>query len=102
MTDDRRRSHGEMDSDSEAAFRDAMSDVEPLRNQRADVEKARGEPTPAQLQRRQDAVDDRREAADPNQLHRGEIAMVGPRDELSWKKDGVQIGVFRKLRQPRP
>jgi DNA-nicking Smr family endonuclease len=99
MTDDRRRSHGEMDSDSEAAFRDAMSDVEPLRNQRADVEKTRGEPTPAQLQRRQDAVDDRREAADPNQLHRGEIAMVGPRDELSWKKDGVQIGVFRKLRQ---
>jgi DNA-nicking Smr family endonuclease len=99
MTDDRRRSRGEMDSDSEAAFRDAMSDVEPLRNQRADVEKTRGEPTPAQLQRRHAAVDDRRDAADPNQLHRGEIAMVGARDELSWKKDGVQIGVFRKLRQ---
>ena len=99
MTDDRRRSNREMDPDGEAAFRDAMSDVEPLRNQRTDVEKTRGEPTPAQLQRRQDAVDDRRDAADPNQLHRGEIAMVGARDELSWKKDGVQIGVFRKLRQ---
>lgn len=87
------------DRDGGDAFRDAMSDVQPLRNQRAEVERTRGDPTPAQLQRRQDAVDDRRDTVDPNSLHQGEVALVGPRDELSWKKDGVQDGVFRKLRQ---
>ena len=93
MTDTQR------DGDGEDAFRDAMSDVEPLRNRRAEVERTRGDPTPAQLQRRQDAVADRRGSVDPNGLHQGEVALVGPRDELSWKKDGVQVGVFRKLRQ---
>lgn len=93
MTDPQR------DGDGEDAFRDAMSDVEPLRNQRAEVERTRGDPTPAQLQRRQDAVADGRGSVDPNGLHQGEVALVGPRDELSWKKDGVQVGVFRKLRQ---
>ncbi len=92
MNDDQR------DRNGDDAFRDAMSDVQPLRNQRSEVERTRGDPTPAQLQRRQAAVDDHRDAVDPNNLHQGEVALVGPRDELSWKKDGVQIGVFRKLR----
>ena len=99
MNDDRRGEDGPLDQDGNAAFRDAMSDVLPLQNQRAEVERSRGDPTLAQLQRRQDAVDDRRDLVDPNQLHRGEVALVKPRDELSWKKDGVQDGVFRKLRQ---
>jgi DNA-nicking Smr family endonuclease len=92
MNDDQR------DRDGDEAFRDAMSDVQPLRNQRAELERTRGDPTRAQLQRRQAAVDDHRDAVDPNNLHQGEVRLVGSRDELSWKKDGVQIGVFRKLR----
>lgn len=85
--------------EDEALFREAMSDVERLRSPRVERDPERKDPTLAQRQRRQNAAEHRKPPEDPNYLHQGEVALVGPRDELSWKKDGVQDGVFRKLRQ---
>ena len=81
-------------------FRDAMSDVVPLPQKRVDPEGERSEPTLAQLERR-DAAEGRRparEAEDPNYFTLGEVPMLHPRDTLSWKKDGVQNEVFKRLK----
>lgn len=89
----------EREPDDDALFREAMSDVDRLEKPRAEPTRVRRPPTLAQLQRRRDAQDERVAEADPNYLHQGEVALVQPHDELSWKKDGVQLGVFRKLKQ---
>jgi DNA-nicking Smr family endonuclease len=81
-------------------FRDAMSDVVPIAQKRVALEPEAPTPTPAQ-QIRRDAAEGRRpapDAEDRNYLTLGEVALVHPRDTLSWKKDGVQHEVFRKLR----
>ena len=96
MTDDERRPR---DGEDDALFREAMSDVERLQNPRVGPERDRRDPTLAQLKRRQNAAEHERPPEDPNYLHQGEVELVGPHDELGWKKDGVQDGVFRKLRQ---
>jgi len=93
MTDDNER-------DSEALFREAMSDVVPLAQKRVAPEPERADATPAQIERRE-AAEGRRpgpEAEDPNYLTLGEVTLVEPRDTLAWKKDGVQHEVFKKLR----
>lgn len=84
----------------DTSFREAMSDVVPLAQKRVAPEPEPAAPTPAQQVRR-DAAEGRRasaEAVDPNYLTLGEVAMLHPRETLSWKKDGVQHEVFRKLR----
>jgi DNA-nicking Smr family endonuclease len=84
----------------ESDFRDAMSDVVPLAQKRVAPEPDAPVLTPAQQVRR-DAAEGRRsgrDAVDPNYLTLGEVSLVHPRDTLSWKKDGVQHEVFRKLR----
>ena len=84
------------------SFRDAMSDVAPLSSKRQRVQhgKTAAEATPAQLQRREAAVGNRNNhaAVDPNFLTLGEVPGLGPRDILEWKKDGVQHGVFARLK----
>lgn len=78
------------------AFKQAMSDVEPLKTE------AR-----VQLDKRKDqgaSQAQRREAAsapivrDTNHLSTDYVEMVKPYDVLSLKKNGVQEGVFRKFR----
>ncbi|MEE9253975.1 MAG: DNA endonuclease SmrA, partial [Pseudomonadales bacterium] len=49
-------------------------------------------------ERRKAAQEHRRERVDANFLTLGEVPNVGPYDFLEWKKDGVQEGVYRKLR----
>ncbi len=101
MRDDDQNRRGEQPADGadEDLFREAMSDVERLENPRVGRDRERRDPTLAQITRRQNAAEHRKPPEDPNFLHQGEVALVGPHDELSWKKDGVQDGVFRKLKQ---
>jgi DNA-nicking Smr family endonuclease len=81
-------------------FRDAMSDVAPLqRKRRVRHDKATGEATPAQLERREVALGNRETArVDPNYLTLGEVPQHQPHDVLEWKKVGVQRGVFSRLK----
>ena len=57
--------------------------------------KAPRPPSLAQLARRQAAANS---AKDNNTLTLGEVPPVDPFDEIAFKRDGVQTGVYRKLR----
>jgi DNA-nicking Smr family endonuclease len=82
--------------DEEELFASEMSGVVPLpEDGRATPVAVAREPTPAQLARQRAAV---ARDGDPNPLTLGEVPPVGPWDELAWKRDGVQEGVYRKLR----
>lgn len=80
-------------------FRDLIGEVEPLRHAPRLI-RARAEPTPGQEIRRRAAEQERQR--DGNYLARAEqVALVAPWDTLDWKRDGVQHGVFKNLRQGR-
>jgi len=87
--------------DDEEAFRQAMADVVPKRQSK---KTAAGrcsrtlEPTLTQAQRRLNAEQSATSLVDPNYLTLGKVKALDPLETLSWKKDGVQIGVFRKFR----
>jgi DNA-nicking Smr family endonuclease len=85
-----------MDDDDEL-FRAAMVDVERLKVV-PKPPKPRSEPTPSQIARRERAAVHQRQPVDPNYLTLGEVKQLKPHDLVSWKKDGVQEGVFKKLR----
>lgn len=91
--------------DDDALFREAMGDVQPLADSRAGkkaTEKAntpRPDVTAGQAQRRKDAVTARDEEGDERILTLGEVPPVDPQAVLAWKQDGVQQGVFDKLRK---
>ncbi|HEY6597691.1 MAG TPA: DNA endonuclease SmrA, partial [Pseudomonadales bacterium] len=85
-----------MDED-DALFEAAMSGVERLRRARKPA-RPRTPPTPAQLAARENAENERRAVADPNYLTLGEVKPLEPHELVSWKKDGVQEGVYKKLR----
>jgi len=85
-----------MDDDDEA-FRAAMTDVARL-NVAPKPAKPRTGPTLSQRAHREQAECERRAVVDPNYLTLGEVKQLAPHELVSWKKDGVQEGVFRKLR----
>ena len=85
-----------MDDDDEV-FRAAMTDVARL-NVAPKPAKPRTGPTLGQRAHREQAECERRAAVDPNYLTLGEVKQLAPHELVSWKKDGVQEGVFRKLR----
>ena len=77
-------------------FLEAMGDVEPIRKpDQADLDGGR-QVTPGQLERRRAAVVEN--AVDRNPLTVTDVAWLGPTDELSFKRDGIQNGVFKKIR----
>lgn len=92
-------------------FLSAMSDVAPLdqkrrrkaEHQEAQLEAKKEMPRElslSQLERRYSALGiNRSPDVDPNPLTLGEVPQVAPRDMLEWKKDGVQNGVFSRLKQ---
>jgi len=86
-------------------FREAMGDVQPLKDLRAGkkaIEKAgapRPDMTAGQAQRRKDAVTERDEEGEERIMTLGEVPPVDPHAVLAWKQDGVQQGVFDKLRK---
>jgi len=78
----------------EDIFANEMSDVKPLRQNRAVLHK-KSETTPGQLVRRSLAVS--------SQLHRdplvsADIPQLKANDVLEYRSDGVQHGVYKKLR----
>jgi len=85
--------------DDEELFRAEMGDVAPLKQTVAALQTSGAfEPTPAQLERRYQAESDRRAEGEEQQLTLADVAQVEPRAELAWRQDGVQLGVFNKLR----
>ena len=78
-------------------FRAAMSDVAPLKVA-PKPPKSRQEPSADQLARRAHAESDDQISIDPNYLTPGEVKPLTPHELVSWKKDGVQEAVFKKLR----
>lgn len=82
------------------AFREAMQDVTPLEQNRVEPAPRSREVTPAEQTRRDAALGLRPDPGRPdaNPLTLGEVRLLAPRDLLSWKQDGVQREVFRKLR----
>lgn len=84
-------------SEDDDLFKEAMSGVKPLaKNKKVVLKKT----TPSDL-----AVQARRESAqqsiekDDNHLTGGEVEVLDAFYPLSFKRDGVQHGVFRKLKQ---
>ena len=86
-----------MGDDERKLFRELVGEVEPLRG---DTPVSAGRPaerTPGTAARRRAAEGG--EGASRDYLDDvANITRVKPGDELSWKRDGVQNGVFRKLR----
>lgn len=82
--------------DDEDLFAAEMEGVVPLdREPSIAPASKRSGPTAAQLARQRAAL---HADGDPNPLTLGEVRPVGPWDEIAWKNDGVQEGVWRKLR----
>lgn len=85
--------------DDDDLFKEAMEGVEPLRGEAPrDPGRPPRRSSPGELARRKAAAEHRRDRVDPNFLTLAEVPSVGPYDLLEWKKDGVQNGVYRKLR----
>lgn len=83
--------------DDEDLFRAAVTGVAPLKVPPKPA-KPRAEPTLSQRTRRENAEVDKQPSIDPNYLTLGEVKQLAPHELVSWKKDGVQEGVFKKLR----
>jgi DNA-nicking Smr family endonuclease len=89
-----------MSTDDDQAFREAMSDVVPLeREPRAARPDRAGSGDPSLAHRREAAVQAPR--TDRNKLTDTGIEPLDAWYVLSWKRPGVQNGVFRKLKQGR-
>lgn len=103
---DRRKPEGadstELSSvDDDVLFREAMGDVQPLMTKKIkdQIGAERADPTVGQLQRQMDAVTERDEEGEERIMTLGEVPTVDPQAVLAWKQDGVQQGVFDKLRK---
>jgi DNA-nicking Smr family endonuclease len=84
--------------DSDDLFRQAVLDAVPLQQKaRVDLALSVEDPTPGQLRRRAAAVFD--SGLDGNRLTTDVPMIHGPHDLLAFKREGVQNGVFRKLKQ---
>lgn len=85
-----------MNDDEFDLFRKEIGEVDPLKpSNRASV-KAVKEVTPGLLERRGAAVEER--VPDANFLSAEHIPQVNPYDPIGFRRDGVQHGVYRKLR----
>ncbi|NPU94423.1 MAG: DNA endonuclease SmrA [Gammaproteobacteria bacterium] len=85
-----------MNPEEDDLFQQEMAGVKPLPKKPVVVTPKPAEPTEAQLARREAAVADLK--LDPNTLSTEYVEMVGPHDILEYKRNGVQEGVYRKLR----
>ncbi|MHC6528107.1 DNA endonuclease SmrA [Vibrio proteolyticus] len=81
--------------DDFSLFHEMMGDVKPLKNDTAELKKSHSV-TEAQLAKREAAIwltED-----DPEYLSTEHASMLKPQDVIEFKRDGVQEGVYRKLR----
>lgn len=77
-------------------FREMMSDVDPIEQDKVETQPASHQPTEAQLARQQAAQ--KLADSDPEYLSLDYATMVKPDEVMAYKRAGVQEGVFRKLR----
>ncbi|ODP99233.1 DNA mismatch repair protein MutS [Salinivibrio sp. SS3] len=73
-----------------------MSDVAPIKQDTVEEQTGSHQPTEAQLARQQAAQ--KLANSDPEYLSLEYAQMVKPDEVMAYKRDGVQDGVFRKLR----
>lgn len=85
------------DNDSKL-FREFVGDVEPVKSDRVIDDTPKSRPTPGMLERRRAAETAQQRRLNPLD-NIDSMVPVKPRDELACKRDGVQHGVFKKLRQ---
>ena len=78
------------------SFKQEVSDVEPLKQEKIKITKSIPKPTESQLKSREAAT--RTQTKDANGLTLDEVGAVGPHDTIGFKLDGVQDGVYKKLR----
>lgn len=78
-------------------FFEAMGDVKPLKDQNDKVLAQVSNKDKANLAARRKAAQ-ASELEDPNKLTSEQVELLHPDDVLSYKKDGVQEGVFKNLR----
>lgn len=81
----------------EDLFSAAMTDVTPLKNNNDKVSGQTTATDKANAAARRKAAQ-ASELEDPNQLTSEQVELLHPDDILSYKKDGVQQGVFKNLR----
>ncbi len=81
----------------DSIFRQAVLDAVPLRLKERVETVLSSDPTPGQLRRRAAAV--MQPEVDANPLSGEAPVLYGPHDPLAFRRDGVQYGVFRKLKQ---
>src|SRR5690625_3584603 len=90
-----------MDNNECDIFRSAMGDVKPLTPDDRVRLQQRSQPSLAQLERRRAAQGssplDQNPLTIPDELD-GELAQLGPHDIFGWKENGIQEGVYRRLR----
>ena len=85
------------DSDDFDLFKKEMGDVKPLKQDEKVILKPLQEESPGLAVRRDGAVTEKK--FDQNYLTDREVEQLDPFDILSFKRDGIQHGVFRKLKQ---
>lgn len=84
-----------MQEEDEDIFRAEMGDIQPLKTTPKVTLRGKREDDPGMAQRRADAVQLANDTGAPFSLS---VAAVEPLAVLSFKRSGVQTGVFRKLR----
>jgi DNA-nicking Smr family endonuclease len=90
-------SEKQMNDDDLNLFRQEVADVMPLQQTGQVFHKKRTSPTPGQMYRREAAQ--RNDAFDENMLPSTFVEFVHPEAVISFKRGGIQNGVFRKLQQ---
>lgn len=88
-----------MADEDDALFKQEMLDVKPIKAKASVVVTKRNKPTPGQRYRKEAAQ--REIGGGGNFLPANFIEQVHPQAELSFKRQGVQNGVFRSLQQGR-
>ena len=78
-------------------FFEAMGDVKPLKGQNDKVMTQASQKDKGNAEARRKAAQ-ASEFEDPNKLTSEQVELLHPDDILSYKKDGVQDGVFKNLR----
>lgn len=87
-----------MPNDDSHEFRQLMSDVEPLKGDAIAEVRQPLTPTQAREERRRAAVESAKLSV-ADQLPEQVTDWVEPLETISWRRDGVQDGVFRRLKR---
>jgi len=77
-------------------FKQEVAGVVPLKQEKVEDIKSKPVPSEAQLKSREAAIQSQKKEA--NGLTLDEVEPVGPHDIIGFKLDGIQDGVYKKLR----